>query len=150
MSSSDFLEVTLRKSLTGLERTLSLLRNQLLESPTISLASNGEDELHILLPLDGSRVSLERLVAELSALRDVREVRRIGTHGKVVIREIALAQISARDDLVLSGLRILTQDANNTVVEITGSPGDIDRILAEMRHKGVLLGAKRTGGITVG
>ena len=92
MSVDDFLLVRLGRSLTALERTLGLLRIQLLDLPRISLTSDGDGNLDVLVPLSACRIPHERLAAELKTLRDVRDVRLVQEQGDAGIREMALAR----------------------------------------------------------
>jgi acetolactate synthase small subunit len=149
MSGDLLLFVRLRRGLTALERTLGLLRTQLLESPRFSLTSDASDDLHVLVRVPEGAASPERLVAELEALHDVTAVQVLAP-SRAIVREMALARVSA---VGVSGLRaegrVLAEGAVATVVEITGSPEEVDRVLDELRGAGALLGLSRTGALSL-
>ena len=150
MSVDDFLLVRLGRSLTALERTLGLLRIQLLDLPRISLTSDGDGNLDVLVPLSACRIPHERLAAELKTLRDVRDVRLVQEQGDAGIREMALARVSTDGIPDPSGsIHLVTQSGDTAVVEISGSPREIDRTLEGLRSTGALLRTSRTGGVTV-
>lgn len=144
----EFLRVRLAPSPTALEQTLGLLRSRLRKPPPISLAVRyGDAGPEILIPLVDCEIPPERLAAELRALHDVRQVRRIAGTAAGGVREMALAKLTRPVAGQLG--RVVSRGEEGTLVEITGSRREVDAALAYLRGRGVLVRAARTGGVSV-
>jgi len=146
MNRGEYLEIEVKHTLTGLERVLGLLRTQLLEAPRISLGWEGDHCLHVVLPVDRSRVPPDRLLAELSALGDVHHARRVPDADESVTVDMALARITASETEHWGGpVRVLSLHGDTAIVLVSGHPGEVDGVLSQLEAKGRLLQFVRAG-----
>jgi acetolactate synthase small subunit len=130
----------------ALERVLGLLRRRVLAIHRLSLAA-GDGALELALRLDEARTPRDRLRAELLGLVDVMDV---SDEAAAPTRELAVARlrpgVSAAEH---GGWRLVSNGAEGAVVEVSGTPDEVEAALTALRQAGVLLCATRSGEITV-
>jgi acetolactate synthase small subunit len=131
----------------ALERVLGTVRRKALAVHRLSVHTADDGVQEVVLRFDGSRTPAERMMAELAALHDVREVRPLWLGGGPT-REMALARLHGDHDGHEGG-RVLQRGPNGVVVEVTGEPAEVDRILDDLRARGALAAAVRTGEVVV-
>jgi acetolactate synthase small subunit len=128
----------------ALERVLGLIRRRVLAVRRLSL-SVGDGVLELALRVDESRTPSDRLRAELASLTDVADV---SAEPARLTREMAIVRLRGG---VPAGdaWRVLSNGSDGAVVEITGSPEEVDAALARLRADGVLSGAMRSGEVAL-
>lgn len=122
------LVVRVRKSADALERVIALVRRRAFTVRRLSLAEAGHDVVEISLRIDETRTPRDRVRVELEKLVDVLDVRD-ATAGPADAgaRELLLARVAG------------------AVVELTGSPDEVDAALARFTAEGALQGFVRSG-----
>lgn len=130
----------------ALERVLGLLRRRVLAVRRLSLAA-GDGVLELALRVDETRTPPERLRAELSSLVDVVDV----VDGVAVpTRELVLAHLkSGARPPAGEAWRVLDHGPGGSVLEITGSPDEVDAAVARLRADGSLVRSARSGEVVV-
>lgn len=130
----------------ALERVLGTLRRKALGVERISFfpGPRGVQEVLIRTSLTGPEPA--RVKAELESLVDVREVLGLGDAELVETRELALVRVPPGSGPFLTGSgRLLSQNPDGDLLEVTGAPDEVDRVLAELASREVLTGFHRTG-----
>ena len=90
--------------------------------------------------------SLDVVVESCVNLVDVREVRGLGESHALETREMALARVHSGSGPFLTDRgRLLGQREDCDLIEITGTPHEVDAALADLADRGVLTGFHRTG-----
>lgn len=133
----------------ALERVLGAVRRKVLSVRRLSLHEPTGGTREMLLRFDATRTSAERMVAELGGLYDVLEVRPLDDR-EPQTREMALAHLWRRDGTAPEEAgRVVRDGPDGVVVELTGTPAELDGILERLRATGVLVAAVRTGELLV-
>lgn len=134
----------------ALERVLGLIRRKRLPVRQISPLPASDGVQEVLLRYDPGAASLERLSAELHGLADVRASEPMPEAEGPTTRQLALAQVAARKDGPLADVgRVLARSSAGVIVELTGTPPEIDAALDRLREAGILTRATRTGEVPV-
>jgi acetolactate synthase small subunit len=130
----------------ALERVFSVLRRKYMGVKSISLFPGSPGVYEVLLKIDPSGSAPDRVKAELENLVDVRDVRGLGESDALETREMALARVPAGSGPFMSDRgRFLGQRDDCDLIEITGTPHEVDAALADLADRGVLGGFHRTG-----
>jgi hypothetical protein len=138
--------VRVRNHAGALERVLGTLRRKALAVESLSFFPGPGGAQEILVRTSPSGPDPSRVKAELESLVDVAEVLDLGRAESLETRELALARVPPGSGpfLVDSG-RLLSQDPEGDLLEITGAPEEVDRALAELASRDLLTGFHRTG-----
>jgi acetolactate synthase small subunit len=130
----------------ALERVLGLIRRRVLAVRRLSL-SVGDGVLELALRVDETRTPSERLRAELASLTDVVDA---AAEPARHTREMAIARLRGGAPAG-DAWRVLSNgsEGGGAVVEITGTPEEVDAALARLRADGVLSGAMRSGEVAL-
>ena len=130
----------------ALERVLSTLRRKYLGVEKISLFPGPRGVYEALLTISPSGPTPDRITAELENLVDVREVRGLGGSRGLETREMAVVRVSPGAGPFLADRgRLLSQNDDGDLLEITGAPHEVDAALADLASRDVLSGFHRTG-----
>jgi len=130
----------------ALERVFSVLRRKYMGVKSISLFPGSPGVHQVLLKIGPSGSAPDRVKAELEKLVDVRDVRGLGKSDALETREMALARVPAGSGPFVSDRgRFLGQRDDYDLIEITGTPHEVDAALADLADRGVLGGFHRTG-----
>jgi acetolactate synthase-1/3 small subunit len=131
--------------LSTLNRIVSLLRGR--SFGIVSLTAGRTDEpgvAHVTIVVDASRTPPDRVVSCLEKLADVSSVEELDP-AHTVQRELALVKIVRTDGVTsqLSSLvgvaaRIVDLSEASAIVEVVGTPQEVDDTIAAMRDVGVL------------
>jgi len=122
------LVVRVRKSADALERVIALVRRRAFHVRRLSLAEAGHDAVLVSLRIDEAKTPRDRVRVELEKLVDVLDVKdATGEPASAGARELLLARVGG------------------AVVELTGSPEEIDAALARFTADGALEGFVRSG-----
>ena len=128
----------------ALERVLGLIRRRVLAVRRLSL-SVGDGVLELALRVDETRMPSERLQAELASLTDVVDVT-----AEPARRTREMAIVRLRGGVPAGNAwRVLSNGSDGAVVEITGTPEEVDAALARLRAEGVLSDAMRSGEVAL-
>lgn len=134
----------------ALERVLGAVRRKVLSVRRLSLHEPTGGTREMLLRFDATRTSAERMVAELGGLYDVLEVRPLDDDREPQTREMALVHLWRLDGTAPEEAgRVVRDGPDGVVVELTGTPAELDGILERLRAAGVLVAAVRTGELLV-
>ncbi len=132
--------------LATLNRIVSLLRGR--SFAIVSLTAGRTDApgiAHVTIVVDASRTSPDRVVSCLEKLEDVSSVEEVDP-AHAVQRELALVKV-ARTDATTSRLsslvgagaaRIVDSSETTAIVEVVGTPQEVDAAIAAMQDLGVL------------
>jgi len=132
----------------ALERVLSTLRRKYLGVESISVFPGPQGVYEVLLRISPSGSSSDRITAELKNVVDVREVQSLGGSGDLETRELAVVRVPPGSGPFLTDRgRLLSQHHDGDILEITGSPHEVDAALTDLANRDVLTGFHRTGGI---
>jgi len=130
----------------ALERVLSTLRRKYLGMEKISLFPGPRGTHEVLIRTSLSGPPPHRVKAELESLVDVREVRHLGGGGGLETRELAVVRVPPGSGPLLTGPgRLVGQHRHGDILEITGTPAEVDAALADLDDQDVLTGFHRTG-----
>jgi acetolactate synthase small subunit len=130
----------------ALERFLSTLRRKYMGVESISFFPGPRGVHEVLLKISPTGSGPDRVRAELGSLVDVREVRALGESQTLETREMALARVPSGSGPFLTDRgRLLGQREDCDLIEITGTPLEVDAALADLADRGVLSGFHRTG-----
>ena len=139
----------------ALERVLGLVRRRVLAVRRLSVAA-ADGAIELALRLDTTRTPPERLKAELFSLADVLAVAdgaapgASGEGSAEPTREMAIVRLlPGGQPRLRDGWRVLTNGAAGVVLEITGSPEDVDAAVAGLRAEGLVAACTRTGEVAV-
>lgn len=122
----------------ALERVIGLIRRRRVPVQRISITAVGGGVLELVLRLDGE-AARERLRVELEMLRDIVAVDDLDADSKRFTRELLLAWI--RPDLALrapAAGRVVALAADGCLLEMTGTPEEIEAVAARLRESGVV------------
>ena len=132
--------------LSTLNRIVSLLRGRSFGIVSLNAArTDAPGVAHVTIVVDASRTPPDRVVSCLEKLEDVLSVEEINP-AHAVQRELALIKI-ARNQATTSrlsslagagGVRILDDHGTTAIVEIVGSPQEVDEAIGAMQELGVL------------
>lgn len=131
----------------ALERAIGLIRRRAHGIHRISVAStrNHHPIIELVLRVDESRTPRERVRRDLLALADLIDVRDLRNDVSST-RELLLAWIRSDAAAHAGGSgRIVTVSGTNSLLEVTGSPGEIDAVLARLDDVGALVASVRSG-----
>ena len=131
MSQALFL-VRLRKTPTALERFIGLLRRRAFVLERLSVAAGGDGTWEICLRFDDTRTALDRAQAEVENLVDVLSLERLPQEGSQGTREFVLARLRPGGVPPGPEWRRVSQAPEGPVVELTGSPVEIEAALATL------------------
>ena len=122
------LVVRVKRTHDALERVIALVRRRAFQVRRLSVAEAGHDTVLVSLRIDESRTPRDRVRLELEKLVDVLDVRD-ATAGPADggARELLLARVGG------------------AVVELTGSPEEVDAALERFTADGALEGFVRSG-----
>ena len=132
--------------LATLNRIVSLLRGR--SFGIVSVTSGRTDApgmAHVTIVVDASRTSPDRVVSCLEKLEDVSSVEEVDP-AHAVQRELALIKVARTDattsclsSLVGAGAaRIVDSSETTAIVEVVGTPQEVDAAIAAMQDVGVL------------
>ena len=127
----------------ALERLLGTIRRCALPVERVSFAKRDDDSIEVALRHrddDGDRTR-----RELSRLFDVLELTLVSSEDAEGARELAVARVSNRAAMPDTDFRVLDQTASGTVIELTGTPHELDEALTRLKEQGALDGSVRTG-----
>ena len=132
--------------LSTLNRIISLLRGRSFGIVSLNAArTDAPGVAHVTIVVDASRTPPDRVASCLEKLEDVLSVEEIDP-ARSVQRELALIKV-ARNDATTSRLsslvgtgaaRILDEHETTAIVEIVGSPQEVDAAIGAMQELGVL------------
>lgn len=130
----------------AMERVLGTLRREVLEVEKISFFPGPRGTHEVLLLTNPSSDRAGRIRPVLERLVDVREIRVLDEPEGLETRELALVRVPPGSGPFLTGSgRVIDQQPEGDLLEITGTPEEIDRALAELAERDVLTGYHRTG-----
>lgn len=136
--------VRLARHTGAVERMIGLLRRRRFVVRRAAISFPDEDAVELIVRFDES-ADVPRLLAELEALHDVRSVESLEGESSRFTREMALAWI--RPDATVratGGARIVAMLDGNCLMELTGSPEEIETTLARLRESGVVSNVTRS------
>jgi acetolactate synthase-1/3 small subunit len=130
----------------ALERAIGLIRRRAHAIRRLSVASTADGEIEIVLRVDEARTSSERVCRDLLALEDLVEVRDLAGGEPPLTRELLLAWIrpEAAPRATVAG-RIVAYSAQGCLLEATGTPDEIDALLAQLDEHGMVAASVRSG-----
>jgi len=132
----------------AVERLLGRLRARLRATPRISLGTEEEGVLQLVVTLDAEVGSRDQLRAELLELRDVRSVHDLPPAPAAAGHEMALVRLRPEGAAPGSGEDGAPHAPDeDRLVVITGTGEEVNRILASLRAAGVLAAVARTGAL---
>lgn len=141
------------RDVTGaLERVVGLLRRRAVPVRRLSLASTADGHQELIVRIEPGRSSPERVRKELETLVDVVGARCLDGGGGTGTREMALARLGPGAPVPDGvGRPVLGPGGGSRrgVVEITGTPDEVERALARLREEGTLEAVVRTGEVGV-
>lgn len=131
----------------ALERLVGLLRRRAFAVRRLSVALADDGALEVLMRLDDASTPIDRLRAELLALHDVMDVRDLTDPAMPVpTRQLLLAWIAAdAAPQVTAAARVVAVANGHCLLELTGSPDEIDAALHSMSRRGTLSSSVRSG-----
>ena len=130
----------------ALERVLGTIRRKALKVEKVSFFPALQGIYELLLRTSPSGPPPFRVKAELESLLDVQEVRSLGASRFLPTRELAVVRVTAGSGPFLEGLgRLIGQEPDGDLLEITGVPNEVDATLAELADRDLLVGFHRTG-----
>ena len=144
------LVVQVRDQIGALERVLGVLRRRAIPVEDMSVSWRSRQDLEVLLRLADKETDADRAIAELSPLVAVQSVVRVEEPRGRETRELALARINAPGGTPLpANGRLIGSDDEGEVVELTGTPEEIDDALELLARSGELSSASRTGELLI-
>jgi acetolactate synthase small subunit len=130
----------------ALERLLGTLRRRAVPIERLSVSHHATDGLEVVLVMGEAAITPERVVAELSHLRDVESVSPVDGALAGETRELALARLLEPNESWPPELhQLIGRARGGEVVELTGTPSEIDEALKLMKESGALSGVSRSG-----
>ena len=131
----------------AIERVLGAIRRKTLAVRRLSLHAPTDGMHEVVLRFDTERTPEARIVAELGGLYDVHELRPLDATD-LHTREMAVAHVRGDTPAQDAG-RIVGRWLEGVVVEVTGTPAEVDTVLDRLRATGSLAAAVRTGEVVV-
>jgi acetolactate synthase small subunit len=132
----------------ALERVLGAIRRKVLAVRRLSLHAPADGLHEVVIRFDPGGTPEERIMAELGSLYDVHDIRTLPADPDMPTREMALAHVRTGRDPDVVG-RVVGRGPEGVVVEVTGTPAEIDDALDRLRASGDLTAAVRTGEVVV-
>jgi acetolactate synthase small subunit len=140
--------VTLRARLHdrpgALERLIGLLRRRAFAVRRMSV-SHARDVVEVVLRIDPARTPPERVRAELLNLHDIIAVDGASAPPVPPTREMLLAWVRPGTPRAATNGRVLSSSAAGVLLEITGSPEEIDDVLTRLDELGEAVNVVRSG-----
>jgi acetolactate synthase small subunit len=130
----------------ALERAIALLRRRAFAIRRLSVA-HGDRFIDLVLRIDDVRTPPERVRAELLNLHDVIAVDGIGAQ-PAPTRELLLAWMRPATATPSNG-RVLSRSADGILIEITGSPEELDDVLDQLDTLGGVVEVVRSGEVAL-
>ena len=144
------LVVQVRNQIEALERVLGLLRRRAIPVEEMSISRRSKEDLDVLLRLADEETAADRAIAELSPLVAVQSVVRVDEPRDCETRELALARVHSPDRTPLpANGRLIESDDEGGVLELTGTPQEIDDALERLARSGELSSVTRTGELLI-
>jgi ketol-acid reductoisomerase len=139
------LHVRLHEAPGALERVIGLLRRKAFAVRRLSFGASGSGLGSLVIRLDASRTDPARVRDELLALPDVEDVDPAAdaTEGAGA-RELLVAALRAA-----AGSGRAAGTGNGGVVQVIGSPEDLDRVLEALRLQGAVARYTRSGELMI-
>jgi acetolactate synthase small subunit len=130
----------------ALERAVGLIRRRAFAVRRLSISLAHDAALELLLRIDETHTSRERVRQELLGLHDVLEVRDLGAAPRLT-RELLLAWIKPTAAPQAPGAaRVVAVSAEGgCLLELAGTPAEIDDVLARLREHGTVFASVRSG-----
>jgi len=122
----------LRNTPTALERFIGLLRRRAFALERFSVSAAGDGTWEVCLRFDGARTVPERVHAEVGNLVDVLSLERLPQEGDQGTRELVLARLKPGGVPPGPEWRMVSQEPEGSLVELTGSPVEIEAALATL------------------
>jgi acetolactate synthase small subunit len=134
----------------ALERVLGAIRRKVLPVRRLSLHEPDGGARDVVLRFDAGRIGADRMLAELGALYDVEDACAITGPDDPATREMALVHLRGGDRPGPGAPgRVVRHGPDGVVVELTGTPAEIDGIIGRLRATGGVAAAVRTGEVVV-
>lgn len=134
----------------ALERVMGLLRRRAFGVRRVSVALGDDDALELMLRLAEPERHAERARQELRELVDVVDARHAGDPHREPTREMLVAWLpDPPPDAALPAGRTTTDEAGGTTLEVTGSPEELDAVIARLRESGIRFRFARSGEVAV-
>lgn len=130
----------------ALERAIALLRRRAFAIRRLSVA-HGDRFIDLVLRIDAVRTPPERVRAELLNLHDIIAVDGIGAQ-PAPTRELLLAWMRPATATPSNG-RVLSRSADGILIEITGSPEELDDVLDQLDTLGGVVEVVRSGEVAL-
>jgi acetolactate synthase small subunit len=136
--------VRLDRRASAIERLTGLLRRRRFPVRRVAISLTDDDATEVVIRIDGD-ADIARLRAELEALEDVRSIETLDDASARVTRELLLAWVRPDASVRATGAaRILAVTDGGCLMEMTGSPQEIETTLARLRASGVVSSATRS------
>lgn len=144
------LVVQIRDQIGALERVLGLLRRRAIPVEEMSISRRSEEGFDVLLRLADEETAADRATAELSQLVAVQAVVRLEEPRDRETRELALARVHSPGQTPLpANGRLIGSDDEDGILELTGTPEEIDDALELLARSGELSSVSRTGELLI-
>jgi acetolactate synthase small subunit len=128
----------------ALERVFGLIRRRALRARRVSVTTASDGVLELVLRVDADERARVRLARELNGLHDVIDITELGATATVLTRELALAHVAVVPGHPASW-PVLATAGDTELLEITGTPEQIDDTLTRLQLSGVLRSFVRSG-----
>lgn len=128
----------------ALERAIGLIRRRAHGIRRISVGS-ARSNIELVLRVDESRTPRERVRRDLLGLEDLIDVRDLAGH-EATTRELMLAWIrsDATQHVAESG-RVVAASGTSSLIEVTGTPAEIDALFGRLDELDALITSVRSG-----
>lgn len=121
----------------ALERVVGLLRRRACALRKLSIATVGEGLLELVIRIDTAAADPARVRSELLGLHDVATVSSEPIAPSVTTKELLLARVRSNGD------------AEGSLLEMIGTPEEIDATITRLRAAGSMLSYSRSGEIAI-
>jgi acetolactate synthase small subunit len=128
----------------ALERVIGLLRRRAFAVRRMSVA-HARDVIEVVLRIDPARTPPDRIRAELLNLHDIIAVDGADAPPVPPTRELLLAWVRPGTPAPTTNGRVLSTTSAGVLLEITGSPEEIDDVLARLDQLGEAVNIVRSG-----
>ncbi len=130
----------------ALERLLGLVRRKALPIRSGSISWGGRNALEVFLRGELGDESPPRVEAELGSVLNVMDVQDLGAAEGLFTREMALVRVPpGTGPFVPFAGRLIHQDQDGDLLELTGTPEEVEAALAELARKKLLAAYRRSG-----
>jgi acetolactate synthase-1/3 small subunit len=152
MPMTSMLVASASSSLQALNRVVSLLRGRDFRIASLTtMASETPEMVRLAIAVDASQTRPARVSSCLDKLEEVWSVREVPA-SEAVTRELAVVKVTAAaigaeplvSFLTRGAVRVLERDAGTAILEVTGSPADVDSVVRAL-PSGQLLEVARLG-----